>query len=283
MARKDFSTPEYKKKRRIRFIIKCLLMTLLLGAFVYAMNQPYFFINSVQIQGQQSIDEEHLHQEVELYLSEYWLGIIPRKNIFFLGQATLRSHLITIYPKIYHLDIDINIDALTLNIEERKAHSLWCIDREYESVFNEECYFADQRGFWYARAPYFSDNVFLKVYLSPNIERISLGDRYMHGDAFANLFTFIESLEKEYNLGVQKIIFKEQQDISLYISHLENIVFKEKPIILLNMNDSYDTSIRNIGVVLKQPGFARDFQEDAQQLKRIDIRFNDRIFYLFED
>ena len=108
-----------------------------------------------------------LEGQVQEHLKGSWLGIIPRANVLFFGRKTLISKLQETYPKIYNIDVSTHATELELTIEEREAHSLWCVEREYESVFDEECYFADQRGFWYAQAPYFSDNVFLKVYLDP--------------------------------------------------------------------------------------------------------------------
>src|SRR5690606_30026068 len=100
------------------------------------------------------------------YLDDSFLEVIPYDNLLVLDISTIEDNLKETFPKIENIDVDVdNGDTVMVHIGERSAHSLWCIDREYESLFEEECYFADSEGLLYARAPYFSGTVYMKIYI----------------------------------------------------------------------------------------------------------------------
>ena len=230
---------------------------------------------------QKSIKTSVVTQEVEEYLSHSWLGIIPRKNIFFYGNRSLEKSLRTTFPKIYTIDIGTHVSEIDISIDERDAHSLWCVDKEYEVIFDEECYFADQEGYWYTRAPYFSDNVLTKIYLDPRVESIVLGDRFLNDNAFHELFVFVREMNSAYNTEIQKIIFRPQGDVELHVARLHNHVFKEPFVVWFNIKDSYERVYRNLGIVFEQEAFVGEFEIKPNALESVDVRFDGRIFYKF--
>ena len=281
MARRRVHSDRYLRRKRLKRILSWFLFAVLIAGFVYAMNQPYFFLKEVRISGNQSISESSLLAEVQDHLSGSWMGIIPRKNLFFYGTSALSERLKTAYPKIYSTDIQTHVNELSIEIHERDSHSLWCVDKEYESVFDEECYFADQHGLWYMRAPYFSDNVFSKIYLDPRVKSIIQGEHFLEGTGFSDLFVFIDELKSDYGVDIRKIIFRRQGDVEIHLDALLDTPLRNTSIIHFNTKDSYERIHRNIGIVLDQKDFLDDFKTRPQALESVDVRFDGRIFYRF--
>jgi hypothetical protein len=281
MARRKLHSDRYLRRKRTKRILGWFLFLLLLGGCIYAMNQPYFFFKEYRISGTETIAQEALTEDIDTYLHQTWMGIIPRKNIFFYGRTRLTSYLQESYPNIYRIDINTHVNELELAIQERDTHSLWCIEKEYEVKFDEECYFADQTGLWFMRAPYFSDNVFTKILIEPKVKGIIQGERYLSPTEFKNFFTFIKKLNTDYAIGIEKIFFRGQGDVVLRIDQIDNVVFRSPRVIYVNTKDSYERIHRNIGIVLNQEDFVNDFTERPQAFESIDVRFDGRIFYRF--
>ncbi len=278
MSRKNFNTPEYTKRKRMRNILSVSIFIVLFSALIYLVNIPYFKVKSIAVVGQQTITTRHLEESINEYLDEYWFWVIPKRNILFVIPRKLDERLKKEFSKIYKVDIDVDVDTLRVGIEERTPHSLWCTNKEYTSKFNQDCMFSDQRGLLYARAPYFSDNVFLKIFVP---KRVKQGERYLKPKAFESLFSFLDELEKEKNISLQSVVFLEHSDLELYINRIGDTVFQEKPSIRMNMDTSYVQLKRNINVVLEQPDFIEKFSVNPQGLVSIDLRFDDRAFYQY--
>jgi hypothetical protein len=281
MKRKRINTDSYRRKKILRTIARWVLASIVITGFIYAMNRPYFFIKDIKILGNQSLQTQDITDVVETYMTGSWLGIIPRKNLFFYGEAGLVNTLREHFPKIYNLDMSTHGSELDIIISERDAHSLWCVDRIYESPFDEECYFADQNGYWYAQAPYFSDNVLTKIYLDPRVDSIILGDRFLNNTSFDELFSFVDALKKEHHINIQKIIFRPQGDVEIRSVQLKEQVYTKPYIIWFNTKDSFERIYRNLGIVFTQDQFMQEFKRDPQNLQSIDVRFDGRIFYKF--
>jgi hypothetical protein len=254
---------------------------IILGLFIYHMNQPYFFVTDIRVQGNESLSQEMITDRVEDYLNGSWLGIIPRRNIFFYQASNLQAMLENDIPKIYHSTIRNDGTDLVITIEERKAHSVWCVDTEYERIFDEECYMADQRGYWYDRAPYFSDHLIHKVYIAPEVDSIRVREQSLPEEDFEELFQFINAIEHGYGMGIERINLMRKGDVIIDIYQHRSTRFETFPEILINLNNDIDTSYRNLGIVLDQEEFTNDLQNRPQDFEAIDLRFDDRVFYRF--
>jgi hypothetical protein len=245
------------------------------------MNQPYFFVTDIRVQGNESLSEVMIVDRVEDYLNGSWLGIIPRRNIFFYQASNLQAMLENDIPKIYHSTIRNDGTDLVITIEERKAHSVWCVDTEYERIFDEECYMADQRGYWYDRAPYFSDHLIHKVYIAPEVDSIRVREQSLPEETFGELFQFITAIEHSYAMGIERIHLLRKGDVIININQYNNTRFATFPEILINLSNDIDTSYRNLGIVLDQEEFINDLRNRPEDFEAIDLRFDDRVFYRF--
>lgn len=271
-----------KRRRRIR-IIKLTLLGIIFIIFVYVMNQEYFFVKDIVISGNEVLRNDDIEEIVENYMSQKKFFLFPRKNHFFLGTDNLHNYLSEELPRIYDLDIDLvsGGDVLQIKIEERKAHSLWCNNKDFELEFDQECFYADQDGYIYDESPYFSSNVFPKIFLP-------VGDilkkRVVYDNSFDDFFIFLNNLSEHQDIKIHHVEKDMNDDIYIYFWRIKGYVFKDNfPYIVYTEKDDYDTVLKNLELTLSHDSFKIPFKNKPQLLESIDVRFKNRIFFAFSD
>lgn len=280
LARK---TRREKKKSRKKSILFIFSFVIIIGAVFYVLNSDYLMVHNIRLQGQKTLIDQDIITVVETYKDERYLGIIPKGNILVMSTGDITRRLKEAFPTIEKIAVDIeDNDEVLITIGEREAHSLWCIDQEYEAFFEEECYFADETGVLYARAPYFSGNVYVKLYISEP-EGDIIGTNVTSVASFDDFFIFLDNLEADDNVRIASVYFRPAGDVELTIARLNDVVYVEnRPKILFNQADPYETIARNIGITLNYDTFKQDFSTQAPKLESIDVRFDGRVFYTFD-
>lgn len=278
------------KKKTLVVIISSLII---IGTFIYAMNHSYFRFKTVDVVGQKTIIEEDVRISVASYLDHKILGLIPRNNILFMNAHALEKHLQEEFTKIEDLQVTThNAEKIIINIGERSVHSLWCITRDYESEFDQECYFSDAFGLLYARAPYFSGNVYQKIFINPIYEIDAenekkeityIGSSISVVDSFSDFFDFIDSLEDQFPFTTGTVIFRDFNDVEIEINRLGTQIYaqKQKPIVRYNQETSYEIISRDVAIILDFASFKKDFTSRPAALESIDVRFDNRALYTF--
>lgn len=268
------------KKKTILLIISALFI---ITSFFYVMNNEYLAVADIRIDGQRTIIQSDITTAIDEYLSGKTLGLIRRDNILVLNTKKITKILQEKFPKIQELSVMIdNADTLHVTIGERSVHSLWCINRAYDSVFDEECYFSDSNGLLYARAPYFSGNVYMKLFIEPTEDDVYIGTTINHIDSFTDFFTFISQLEETYSISIGNIIFRDFDDVAIELSRINNQLYNiKRPVILYNKSHDYDVVLRDVGIIMDFDSFKNDFKLRAGKLESIDVRFENRALYTF--
>lgn len=278
----QLKTRRQKKRIFTSRVVKIILFLLVFGGFVYLMNQEYFFVKTISVSGNEVLVTDDIENNINDYMSEKRYFIFPRKNHFFLNTEKLENDLQTIFPRINTLDISLvkGGDILQVEIEERKAHSLWCNNREYESVLDEQCYYADQNGYIYSQSPYFSVNVFPKIFLPAGdiLEKRNIYDEL----DFTAFFGFLDFLSQNHDIKVHHIEKDVYGDVYVYFWRIQNHVFNSNfPFIVYSEKNTYNEVLQNLGVTLNHESFTSSFRANPKQLESIDIRFRDRVFFTF--
>lgn len=282
--RSQQKTRREKRRFRKKIITLTLSIIAIVGTGAYIMNHSYLRLEGLRIEGQKTLIQSDIEEVVKEKLQTKILGIVPRDNIFIFRRSALEAYLKETFPKINDISVDIdNAEDIVITIGERTAHSLWCINKKYESVFDEECYFADNSGLLYARAPYFSGNVYLKLFILPyEDDQDYIGSSVRDSNSFESLFTFFDTLESQYPLRIDRIYFDTFDDVRIKIARLNNTTYSQKEVyIQYNQTDDYETIIRNIGITLDFKEFKKEFATQPERLSSIDVRFDGRIFFTF--
>lgn len=276
-------TKKELRRKRKRFIIITILFIIMVVSFIWIMNNERFKISDSQLFGNKTILDIDIQNVINNSLEKKFL-FLPMDNVLLVNTRYIEKKIKNNFPKIYDANISIEEGSiLVVKIEERNPHSLWCKkedNHEFISLyFDEVCYFADQRGYIYTKAPYFSGGVFEKIYTTN--ELLKIGEQVLDKDEFIEFFKFTTFLSDNFNVVVDSIFLNDQNETYLYINSLlrKNLVYR--PYIIYHTDDDYRVIERNMDLMVNHDLFKEEYESNFSRLKFIDLRIIDQIRYKF--
>ena len=168
-----------------------------------------------------------------------------------------------------------------IDIIERTGSFLYCGVNLPEEKLNigENCYFLNNDGFIFDKAPYFSGNVYFKYYseLEGGITN-PLGKQMLNTEKFHKLARFIDNVA---SLGFKPIyiISDLEGTNSLYLNYSENSTI---PKIIFKNDADLDVILDNFSLAMQKSEFANEINSKYNTLLYIDLRFNNKVLYKFQ-
>ncbi len=269
MSRVKYRSAEALQKRRRSFkrvsIFLSIGIVFIFIGLVFFLRMDRFQIRDVNIEGARIIQESDLRKSVDDTLSGSYVWLIPKSNTFIYNLGTLKSYLLEEFPGIQSITLARDgFNKISLNIEERKPHVLWCPDKD---EVDQQCYFIDDTGLLFAEAPSFSGNVYF-IFRGKLDKDTPLGARLMSQQDFTSFEQFISLITKNLHVDIVGVTFKEVGDFDLDLASGTKILF--------NKTLSYDDMYNNFGSVLKSDQFA---SSTIDSLEYLDMRFGNKIFF----
>ncbi len=275
---------EIKKRRRNRkirsvFVYLIFILTLIGAASYYSYNQ-YITINNITVDGQQIINKEEIEKNIEDTLSGKYIYLFSRANSFIYPNKEIYNNLLKEFTRIETLNISHSgLNTLNVKIKERKGSFLYCgpIVPKILSEIGENCYFVNNDGYIFDKAPYFSGNVYFKYYLKIEEEN-PLGAGLMKAEEFHNLVRFIDNVKK-IGFNSNYIVVDQDQTVSLYLDHFTN---NTSPIIIFKIDSDLDILLDNLTLSMNKKEFSDEINQKYSKLLYIDLRFKNKVLYKFE-
>jgi len=269
MSRVKYRSPEAIQKRRRSFRRVSIFFGI--GAVVIFIGLIFFIrmdrvqVRDVNIEGVRIIQESDIRKSVNDTLSGYYLWLIPKSNTFIYNLGTLKSYLLKEFPGIQSITLARDgFQKISLSIEERKPHVLWCPD---ENQIDQQCYFIDDTGLLFAEAPSFSGNVYF-IFRGKLDKDIPLGARVMSQQDFVSFENFISMVTKKLHVDIVGVTIKDVGDFDLELVSGTKILF--------NKTISYDEMYNNLGSMLSSDQFA---SSTLNSLEYLDMRFGNKIYF----
>lgn len=276
---------EIKKRQRNKTIrLFLVLFFVLVGVLVglsFLSENKHISINEIRVYGAQVIDKDEIVDEIKKEISGKYLFLFSKANSFIYPNRRIHKTLTQVFPRIETLYIKLdNLKILNIEITERKGEFLYCGEYvpEEKGDIGENCYFINNNGYMFDKAPYFSGNVYFKFYFSLE-EESPLGKQMVSPDRFHVFVRFIDEIE---SLGFNPIYLvsnKKEGTNYLYLAGKEGgtmpkIVFKNK--------DSFEDIVENLTLAMKKKEFAEEVRLRYNSLLYIDMRFANKISYKFQ-
>ncbi len=153
-----------RKKRRIRLaIVGVAALCMLFAGAAGASWLPAVRISEIKIQGLQIDSEDAVRSFVQDQLKGTLFGIFPKSSVFLYPKEEIIQKLEAQFPALHSVRVRVNLPAnfnsITISVAEREPRALWC-----GAGLEEPCGFVDMGGVVYARAPEFSDAVYVKYF-----------------------------------------------------------------------------------------------------------------------
>ncbi len=277
-----------KKEKRRRFFSKFLFflfitVILFIGVGIVS-GIPKFVINEAEVDGTESLDKAEVAQKVLASLSGKKLFFYSKANIFLFSKSELASFISKEFPRIYQI-VSVNRlgQKLEVRIEERHAVYTWCGYEApaYSSRWQRgKCYFLDQKGFAFAEAPNFSEGVYLSIYGGLSTGKTIIGETINLKNNISDVSKMLAILE-DNGLPVHSLVLGPdgQHQFLLDTYSLTGDYAK----ILWNEDAPLNDTLQKLGAAISEEKFQNDWEERKERLLYVDTRFNNRVFYKFQN
>jgi hypothetical protein len=272
-----------RKVRRNKALLKGFFILLIFIAVIVGIS--YLFkikavtVNEVKVEGNHVIFTEDIIDKVNSDISGSYLYIFPKNNIFLVPKNTIEHNLLSHFKRIENIHVFMRDTTLYVSISERQATYLWCGNSMSESIDNSKCYFLDDKGYIFSTSPYFSGNVYVKIYGGLADDDTSVvGKNILGGDTFIKLIEFFDHLSS-LELSPFAVLVKDNTEFELFLD--DPIQNKNAPKILFKKDADYNKLFINLDSALKTNPLMDDFKKNFSNLLYLDLRFDNKVYYKF--
>ena len=212
-----------------------------------------------------------------------YVHVFAKSNAFIYPRKKIYNDLLNRFHRIETLSVyRDNLNTIQINITERAGSYRYCgTDIPVRDIdIGENCYFIDEDGYIFDKAPYFSGNIYFTYYAPlPLLEGASpLGSNIASVESFHILTQFIESI-KGLKFDPLYVVIHPQATSTLYLRHRP---LATTPTILFKQNDMMPRMIDNLAASMNQKEFAYEIENKYDSLLYIDLRFNNKVVYKFK-
>lgn len=277
---------EMKRKRKalkakliVLFIVLFFLIVWLLS---YLSNIKNVSIKEVTIIGTRIVDQTEIEQIIREDISGKYLGLFSKNSSLIYPRKKIYDDLIESFPRIESLSLYVDrLNSLRVDIVERKGTYLYCGDKipEHKNDVGENCYFINNDGLIFDKAPYFSGNVYFKYYLKIDNENDNLlGRQMLKTDEFYRITRFIDDIS---SIGF-KPIYMEFGDNNIGYLYLNHKSKNDSPKIIFKIDDNLSIIEENLDIAMSKKEFRDEINLKYDLLSYIDLRFDNKVLYKFK-
>lgn len=272
-----------RRAKRLRLIVLFFILFIsIVGATSYFSSHHKIVINNIVVTGNSIIDESKILASIKDKLSGKYYRLFSRSNFLIYPQKKIYKSLLVEFPRIEELSIKREgLNTLHVSVKERTGSYLYCgvsVPEKKEDI-GENCYFVNNDGYIFDKAPYFSGDVYFKYYM--NIEGDSsnpLGSQMIQSEKFHNLVRFMDEVE---SLGFKTSYLVVSSD-GIYSLYLKSSRENNGPKIIFKDDNDLNTIMDNFSTAMREKEFANDINSKYDTLLYIDLRFKNKVLYKFQ-
>lgn len=275
---------DIKRKRkayRVRLSVLILILVIsIIGALGYFSSNSKITINDIGVTGPKIINSKEVESTTRQILSGKYLHLFAKNNSLIYPKSKIYNELLIDYPRIDKLSVyKDGWNTLKIDITERAGSYLYCGSQipELESEIGENCYFINNDGYIFDKAPYFSGNVYFKYYAPLPAGTDLTSTQMIEPSHFHLLVRFIDGI---IGLGFKPThLVITGENVFLYLDHS---IIDTEPQIIFKDGDNLDEVLNNLSLSMAKPEFASDIHSKYTSLLYIDLRFKNKVLYKFQ-
>ena len=264
------------KKRGILFL--CLSIVLFVFVILLLRSEK-FFIKNIDVSGARPEYNSSLKVHIEEYLDGSVLLVLPRRNIILFGEHHLREYLLTKNTYLESITFTRQgLDGLSVQAKERAPY--FFVEQEGE----EQNVFIDSYGVVYRDAAVILSTTTIRLketssaYGASTTGALPVGFSDQVGKPlpevyFKNLIRAIE-LFKAKNFTIQGVTLRPYGDADIQIT-------PEGGVLRINLYDDIDKTVATFSAARKIETLRSKLSERRSSLQYIDLRFGNKVFYMF--
>lgn len=231
-------------------------------------------INDIKIVGNKTLTTLEIEKVVREQISGKYIWLFPKTNVFFYPKNSIRNELENKFKRVKDINFSIkNNKVLEISLSERIAKYTWCGPIKETEL--EECYFLDEDGYIFDKAPYFSGEIYFKFY--GKVDDI-LGF-YFSKQNFKQLVLFKDIL-LDIKIKPVALYIKESGDIEVFLSkEREN---ETEPKIIFKTDSDFQNIAENLKTALNTEPLQSEFKNKYSSLLYLDLRFENKVYSKFK-
>jgi len=280
-ADRDIVLRRVKEKKRFKRLVWSyfilFLSAVLFLILVLLSHWERLAIEQIEISGNRAVESSEIDQIVRGSLGGNYFYTFSRRNIFSYPRSTMKQKLMAEIPYLGGVDFNITENILQVTVTEREPRALWCLE--------SDCYYIDETGFVFSLAPNFSDNIFLKI-SGPGASD-PVGTKPVALDLFSYIMNSAQLLptvfldQDLFEVQIFKVNIIDDRDYEFVLSQSlanEKIHWTLK----FSRQNDFLRELDNLSTVLASENFQEEYRLSGGRLEYIDLRFGNKIFYLFD-
>ncbi len=277
---------QIKHNRRVKrlrlMILSFVLFISITGGLSYFSSHPSFIISRVIVSGNSIIDAPLVENYVNEKLNGKYLNLFSRSNFIIYPHNSIYKDLLINFPRIESLSVKREgIHTINVVIVERAGSYLYCglALPERKEEIGENCYFVNNNGYIFDKAPYYSGDVYFKYYTNINGDVAGpLGNQVFSPERFHQLMRFVDGVT---SLGFQPsyLVITNDGTYSLYLKLSGN---NSNPKILFKEDNDLVVILDNFSTAMSKKEFANEINSKYDKLSYIDLRFKNKVLYKFQ-
>lgn len=281
-SRSLHSSKQLQKKRKKNIVLASVISTciiILLILFVLILRLNFLQISSIEVKGATTFNSGELEQRVLALLSnDAYLYVIPKSNSLLYPKSVLEKNLTDSYKKIDSLEISHkNLKTLAINIVEKNPSALVCEGFHEEIDQDENCFFADSTGYVFAKAPQFSNGVYIRYYITTDIGDSIIGTSFIDKNLFNSLQKFAETAQKAF-IQPLGILIGTQGDYEMYSKNSDD----SEMTTYFNDRNPFEKTASNLVAFWNDSKIKKKGATTVPIFDSINLRFGNNVFYVIK-
>jgi hypothetical protein len=273
-----------KKKTRKKILIIVIIFILFFVGLIFLSYWDEINIQDIQVVGNKIVEKEAIKEVAQEFITGKTVLFFAKSNSFVYPEKKIEKKLAEKYKRLKNITVEVDANDLKtmwITVSEYEGKYLWCGEKpaEEESVL-QECYFLDSEGYIFDKAPYFSGEVYFKLYGNTGFDLLNPISSYFSPEYFKKVILLKEAMEK---MNLKPVVFylKNNTEAEFYLSSNKNKL--NAPKVLFEVNSDYSKLIENLQSAITTEPLQSDLKNRINSLSYIDLRFGNKIFYKFDN
>src|SRR3989304_4196028 len=124
-------------------------------------------VDRVDILNNSAVSADEIRSFVNQKLAGNYYFVYARDNSYLFPKSEIEQSVLNAFPRLASVSaFRTNDHTISVSVTERKPYALWCGEQVNDrQVQRENCWFFDNNGFVFDKAPVFSKGVYIEVYV----------------------------------------------------------------------------------------------------------------------
>lgn len=260
--------PEKRSKVNWKLVLGLFAVVAVIGGIVVLIKLPAWQVRNVEVEGAHVADPGDVREFVMAELQGKRLFFLPKTSILMVPEHRLEKGLKDHFSRFQTVEVDRkNFSTILVTVSEFQGVSLWCKDQD-------TCFFMDQNGIAFAKAPVFSGSAYPKVFVG-EVQPLPFQALTMEQEKMVELL--LERLPP-IMINPTEFYFKGERKLEVVFNHGGN-----QAKLIFDPTVDMQKALNALFSGLRTNPLATKFHDSSKVLEYIDVRFSNRVVYKFAE